>query len=242
MAIPASVLTYINWQNTVSGGNYTTSSPERVASTAWAINGASTVTENDSPWNGARLLDCSASWSHGMEKTDCSSSDIQATSGRFLLEFEPIAGGLLPDSTAQPKIANAADTQWVLVRHQNDGADRLQVALYRATDQQYSELFLTYPTVAAVVEVKYDFNAVDSANWLQARVWNYGASPGSFTAGTPNGTRSTTDQFTYIGFSEPGNGDGRQRYGRFIISNDYNEDLSQVSESADVELMPQACL
>lgn len=226
MSIPASVTLYANWvHGSLVSTTYTQDTPEVPDAFTWTFDGSITV-ESASPWNGQSLADFTSAFKY--TEATLTSTEIQATSGRFLIEFEPPTG---TGDAIFTTIRSATSQDYIYVR-------RVSGELIVEGSRNYSAGFGsinlgTFPTGANTVEVIYDFNNGTGADRVKARTWAVGGSAGSFSTCSWSGSGGTTQQWNYItlGF------DLRNRYGRVIVSNSTSEDLSAVSEDAAVALM-----
>lgn len=225
MSIPASVTLYANWvHGTLSAGTYTQASPEVPNGHTWTFTNSTKAVHSESPWNGQTLAEIT-SWNSSITTT-VSSSTVQATSGRFLLEFNELdSGGYVLFMLRATTEINAHI--WAL-----KSAGNLKVQAGWNNDTASAEVDLgTYPTGDFALEIIYDFNNATSSQRLRARTWAIGGSPGSMVNGTALGSAAAGDQFTSFTYAYDGESGGLHT-GRAIFSNSTSEDLSLVSESS----------
>lgn len=228
MPIPASVLTYINWlPANLSGATYTTVAPEKPASVTWTFAGSAAIYASSAPWPGGQeLVDLNNSGSDAVERT-ISASDMQATSGRIMIEMEPAT----VDSVI-PWRAEAATVGNGRFRVRRDGSGNLTVTLEYSGFGGLCDVQLgAFPTVAFAVEAIYDLGNATRSQRLRARTWSIGGSPGAFTDNSePTSASGTTDQFVTTSFGD--GGAPGLAIGRVAFSNDITEDLSNLDEGS----------
>lgn len=229
MAIPASVILYANWDN--GTGTYTAASPDVPNAHSWTMSNVTKAVESASPWNGQTIVTLNA-WNSNVSTT-LSSSTMQATSGRVLVEMDEQDPTFYRIMRFSATDANNGDL-WVVKSGGN-----LKVMARWNGDTSTAEVSLgTYPTVPFAVEFIYDLNNGTANQRLRARTWNIGSSAGSMNNATSTaGSAATSDQFTSFNMAPDGEMGGFA-IGRIAVSNSTSEDLSNLSEGGGSTAVP----
>lgn len=230
MAIPASVILYVNWGNgqPLSGSTYTAVTPDVPNSHTFTFNSSASLTQdNNSPWNGQYLANL-ASGVRNITST-VSSSTVNTTSGRVYVEAAPQSTN--SSTMFQFQSTNVLNGRVRVIR--TSGGD-MSVEGLHANDGAYETVSLgTYPTNPFGLEIIYDFNNSTANQRLRARVWTLGNAAGSFVdAGSTGGGASTSDAFTSLSMGDSNNGTTGLYIGRIAFSNSTSEDLSSLSEGS----------
>jgi len=230
MAIPASVTLYVRWTNgqPLSGTTYTAVAPDvPVGHTYTFNNSASLAVEAGSPWNGQYLAQLDTG-TRFLSST-VSSSTVQATSGRILIEVAPLTVSTGLNENYFRLYATTSNNGEVRVR--NSTTDTVNVLGYWSGGNQVNVSLGAEPSNPFNVEIIYDTNNATASLRMRARMWEIGSSVPSFTDIGAGSVQNTTDQFTTVEYGDGGGAAGLKA-NRLIISNDITEDLSAVTESS----------
>jgi hypothetical protein len=234
MAIPASVLTYINWKDAnLSGGvTYTTVAPEKPVGLALTFDSDNTiVASGGAPWLvGQEIVDLDNHFTCEITGT-ISAAHMQATQGRVMWEINPgtTTGSSYPMTTLSAAVAANGR-----VRVSNTASDTVLAAVSwnggNATDIDLG----AEPSVPYAVEIIYDTNNATRSQRMFARMWELGSTPPAFTDNSADAfsAAGTTDEFVSFGIGTGGSLVTDWKMGRIAISNDMAEDLSDLDEGA----------
>lgn len=235
MSIPASVGLYVNWVNgSYSSPTYTAASPDKPNSQAWTKTGTgfSIAVDNDSPWSGQTCAFVTDANNDYVDAT-VTSSEVQATSGRVLVEVQVGTWGGL-----RHQFWMFATNWWdgrLTIRENTGGV--LYVRMEWQGGQTAFVDLGAHPTGAYVVEVIYDTNNATASQRLRARTWTLGGTPGSFTDTGSSSSAGSTNQFVTVRLGDNGSGVDAQ-FGRVMVSSDISEDLSAVTEGGGATGQP----